>query len=401
MLTAKLSNEKVISLVDYERGELEAMRARELFLCRSCSERVILKLGTKRIFHFAHEKGKACSEDYDRESEYHMTGKIHLYDWLKEQGLAPELECYFSEIKQRADIAFLFQNKRYAVEFQCSTISEDLFKKRTAGYRKISVIPIWILGGKNIQRTGPQKTSLSSFHYLFLRERSDSHCYLPTYCPQAKKFILLEGITPISVRNAYCSYLFSSLDQFPIDQLLQPNKPFLIEWKMWRKEMTRFKTQLLANTTTIHDPFMFELYSQSLNPYFIPPYVGIPLRNNFAMETAPFVWQAYLFLDHFFQQKRGKEILFSDVYLAFLRRVKKGQIKTRTLPCMRKNQVPFAIREYLSFLADVGLLRKIKDDAFVLDNSVQIAKNMEEWTREEEKFYERESIWMNSHTKLK
>lgn len=189
MLTAKLSNEQVISLVDYGRGELEAMRRSESFYCRSCSERVILKLGTKRIFHFAHEKGTACTEDYDRESEYHMKGKLHLYDWLREQGLAPELEYYFSEIKQRADVTFIFQKKKYAVEFQCSTISEDLFQKRTAGYRKISVIPIWILGGKNIQRTSPQKVSLSSFHYLFLREHTDPHCYLPTYCPQAKKFI--------------------------------------------------------------------------------------------------------------------------------------------------------------------------------------------------------------------
>ena len=123
LLTAKLVSGEVISLgANYERLELQKLRDKENFFCRSCSERVILKLGTKRIFHFAHEKGASCTEEFERESEYHMSGKLKLFQWLTDQGISAELECYFPAIKQRADIAFQFEGKTYCLEYQCSKI---------------------------------------------------------------------------------------------------------------------------------------------------------------------------------------------------------------------------------------------------------------------------------------
>ncbi len=390
MLTAKLKNGEVISLIDnYSRSQLQELRNKESFYCRTCSAKVILKLGTKKIFHFAHESGTECTEYYERESEYHTTGKIHLYEWLKSKHVNPELEYYFPTIKQRADIVFIFEGKTYCIEFQCSTISEETFRKRTEGYLKLSHIPIWILGGKNINRLGPHKTTLSSFHYLFLRESSAGLGYLLSYCPQAHQFISLESIIPVSVKKAYCRFSLKPPHALAIQDIVEPNISLLKNLDDWRTDLSRFKTTFLTNANPITDPFLNELYCCSLNPYLIPPFVGIPLRMNYAIETPPFVWQAYIFLDHIFGQKEGTEVHFHHVYVEFLRRVKRLEIQIRNLPCLKRNPLPFAIEEYLAVLTKVGVLKKIKNKKYLIDKSIKIANNIEEWQQQEIACYEK------------
>ncbi|WP_158318779.1 competence protein CoiA [Robertmurraya kyonggiensis] len=222
MLTVKLKSGETISLAEkYSRNQLEAMRKKEEFYCRSCSEKMILKIGTQRIPHFAHEKGSECTE-YDRESEYHMSGKIKLFEWLEIQGLSPEMECYYPPIKQRADIAFTYEEKTYCIEFQCSTISAEVFRRRTEGYRKLLLHPIWILGGKNINRKQTHKLSLTNFHYLFLKETANREVYLPAYCPQTNQFIRLENLISLSTRMAYASILCKPLEKLTVQDLIEP-----------------------------------------------------------------------------------------------------------------------------------------------------------------------------------
>lgn len=389
LLTAKLVSGEVISLgANYERLELQKLRDKENFFCRSCSERVILKLGTKRIFHFAHEKGASCTEEFERESEYHMSGKLKLFQWLTDQGISAELECYFPAIKQRADIAFQFEGKTYCLEYQCSTITEEILRKRTEGYRKSTLIPIWILGGKNIDRKKRQKISLPSFQYLFLKENEYYHNYLPAFCPQTNKFIFVENIIPISVRSAYCSFTIKDLVNISISELLkppiQPTQPI----NDWKKDILRFKRNYVANAASIQDPFLHELYSVSLPPYFIPPFVGIPLRLNYVVETPPLIWQCYVFLEHFFEQEQGKLVTFHEVYTGVLKRVRSNQITLRSLPNINRNLLPFAIQEYLAVLVDTGFLKVVKNNSFVIDKPVKIANNMEEQQREEVMFYQ-------------
>lgn len=387
MLTAKLQNGIVISLVDhYSRKQLDELRKQEVFYCRGCSQRVILKLGTKRIFHFAHEKGAMCTEDYDRESEYHMQGKMKLFNWLKAQGLAPELECYFPRIRQRADIAFTYDGKIYCLEYQCSTISEEQFMKRTENYYRAKLSPIWILGGKNIQRIGPNKALLTNFHYLFLRDSVAKELYLPAYCPQSNVFITLTNIIPITARKCYCHFSITGLSNFQLTELLSPTSSPSIKMSGWKDDLLKYKTQLLMNAS-LQNPFLSELYSRSLNPYYIPPYVGLPLKLNIAIETPPFIWQTYVFLDFLYQQSVGKEVYFPKVYTAILSRERKSQLKTRKTPSVRRNLVPFAVESYLNALEKAGILKKLKKHQFVIDKSIIIANNMDNWVRQQEQFY--------------
>lgn len=384
MLTSKLKSGEVISLGEhYDRESLLLLRKRERFFCRTCGEEAILKLGSKKIPHFAHIKGSSCTDEYDRESEYHMQGKIQLYNWLKNQGLCPELETYYPAIKQRADIAFTYHDKTYCIEFQCSTISEELFMKRTKGYRQLNLFPLWILGGKNINRKKPQKVSLTNFHFLFLRESFSQQWYLPSYCPKIEQFVMLENIKAITTRNAFCHFSLKRLGEMQVKELLNPeiSRAKILDW---RKDLLSFKTSIMANPLFIH-----ELYSISVNPHLLPPYVGIPLTLNHAFETAPFIWQAYIFLDHIFGKGTGKVTRFHEVYLSILKRIKLSHIKIRKQPSSDKNLLPFAIKEYLYVLAAVGVWREVGSNTFVIDKPIELAGNMEEWKVNEEKFYER------------
>lgn len=390
MLTAKLRDGKDISLLEnYRKSELEELRKREQFNCRVCSQKVILKLGEKRIFHFAHEKGSACTEDHDRESEYHMQGKMKLFAWLKSQGLNPELELYFPAIKQRADIVFSYKGKTYCLEFQCSTISEEQFKKRTEGYLSAKLLPIWILGGKNIHRTSANKASLTSFQYLFMRESSTNQIFLPSYCPQANVFTILNNIIPITTRNTYCHFSITHLMRYKLSDLFNLQSTFSLTTERWKGDMLNYKKQLQIHAPSLQDPFLLELYSRAINPYHIPPYVGLPLEKNIAIETAPFIWQAYIFLDFLYQQKEEKEIQFQQVYTSILRRVRNKQIKIRTMPCIKRNLLPFAVADYLCALERAEILRKIKNNVFVIDKPIIIANNMDNWLGQQEELFER------------
>jgi competence protein CoiA len=397
VLTAKLESGEVISLGEnHSREDLKKLRSKEKFYCRSCSEKVILKLGIKRIFHFAHEPGSTCAEEYERESEYHMSGKLKLYQWLISQGIPAELERYFPSIQQRADIAFQYEGNTYCLEYQCSTISEELLRKRTEGYRQLSLIPIWILGGKNIVRKNHKKASISNFQFLFLKENGSHQSFIPSYCPHIDQFILLENIIPLSTRIAYCSFSLNNLTNMSMSEVLEPPISKMQYIDEWENDIKRFKQRYLTNSPSIKEPFLFELYSRSLNPYFLPPYVGLPLKQSYVMETPPFIWQTYLFLDHFYREKEGTILHFHEVYIKFLRKVKSGQLSVRGLPNITRNTLPFVVSEYLSLLDKAGVLKKVKINTYVIDKPVRIANNMEEQAREEEMFYKKLRKSINS-----
>lgn len=396
MLTAKLSNGVIISLAEtHSFAFLQQLRQRERFYCRQCEEKVILKLGTKRIPHFSHEKGSTCFEQYERESQYHMEGKLRLYQWFKKMGLSPKLEYYFPEIKQRADITFTFEGKTYCVEYQCSSISEEIFMKRTEGYEKLSLQPLWILGGNNINRKNSQKISLSAFQFLFLRKSSSEQWFIPSYCPQIDKFIIIANIVPLSVRNSFASFQIKSLDSGALNYLLNPpsiSEPSLKEWK---EGMRHFKTSLVMNNNSFNSPFCKELYSLSLNPQLLPPYVGIPLSLNLVIEEPPFVWQTYFFIDVLFSHRPDQEISFSKVYLACLKRLKKKQLHLRSLPNVKETLLPFLLEEYLQRLEEATVINRKGKRTFSVRREVTSLGNLSDFAMEEERFYREFSFRRN------
>src|SRR5690625_928589 len=99
MLQAQTKDGKFVTLIHLSRKQIEQLRRKERFFCPVCSERVIVKSGTKVIPHFAHQSNRTCANQ--GEGPYHMLGKLRLKRWLQAQGINVELELYIKEINQR------------------------------------------------------------------------------------------------------------------------------------------------------------------------------------------------------------------------------------------------------------------------------------------------------------
>lgn len=129
MFTAITEKGSIINLFNMkDKDELKVLRSIPTY-CPECKGRVILKMGEKKITHFAHERKEWCKANGEAESSYHLQGKLQLYEKLLQLKLEPQLEPYYSEIKQRADISFIWNNKKYVIEYQCAVISPQLVKK--------------------------------------------------------------------------------------------------------------------------------------------------------------------------------------------------------------------------------------------------------------------------------
>ncbi|MDZ5470357.1 competence protein CoiA family protein [Bacillus sp. 31A1R] len=388
MLTAKKKGGEMLSLGEVKnKDQLLHIKKTETFYCPQCEEKVILKTGSKRIWHFAHERGSECTEQYDRESEYHMLGKLKLYKWLRSKGIPAELETYYPIIKQRPDITFLYEGKTYCIEYQCSTISEEIFIKRTKNYKRHQLIPIWILGGKNINRRQQYKLSLSNFHYLFVQTTYSSNSYLHSYCPNANQWVTLTHLQPITTRNTFAHLAITSLENVPLSELFNPSVKNHLSFISWREEMKRLKTTILTSKQAFQDPFLKELYQHQLNPLLLPPYIGIPLGKSYMIETPPLIWQAYFFIDNLLGKQMGSQITYHNVYLNFIKRIRLKKIKVRELPCIDKAILPCLVIDYLSKLEQLSVLEKINSNTYICKQTIVIPKTLDELQVEENLIY--------------
>lgn len=62
MLVANTSDGKRLSLGEkWGKSDLIGIRSKEKFHCPECSQEVVMKLGSKKIWHFAHLAGAAAN----------------------------------------------------------------------------------------------------------------------------------------------------------------------------------------------------------------------------------------------------------------------------------------------------------------------------------------------------
>lgn len=145
MLSAQYNND-VIFIHQNAPKYLKKLSDNKLLKCPDCKDILIFKECYGKQSHFAHIK-KDCSFPFrEPESIEHETGKIALFDWIKQQ--FGEENCSIEKkidiTNQRADT--FIDSLNMAVEIQCSPIHENTWKRRTDLYTKANVEDIWILG---------------------------------------------------------------------------------------------------------------------------------------------------------------------------------------------------------------------------------------------------------------
>lgn len=116
--------------------------------CPVCGEELKYYNGEHMIAHFKHLSGSECvgAEYSEKDTDEHNRGKLTLFNWLSSKDNIDNLkvEYWIPETKQRADIYFEYNNKKYVIEFQCTTSTN--IKERTDLYNLNDINVIWILG---------------------------------------------------------------------------------------------------------------------------------------------------------------------------------------------------------------------------------------------------------------
>lgn len=391
MLTAYTKSGTKICLGDgWDRRKLLHLRENNSFCCPLCNESLILKLGEKKIFHFAHKKDSICRLEHENESEYHLKGKLQLYNWLKTQDLKPELEYYDSSIMQRADILFQVKKQRFALEYQCSKINEELFCKRTLGYLSKGYTPIWILGSNQWNRKSTNLSSFSDFHYLFLQKFTSNIWMIPFYCSETQKFIIQQSIQPVSIRKAFSYQKITNISNMDIAQLFSPRFVNPIQPIQWIKELIYYKHQLISFSGSYQNSFLKTIYEHYLHLSLLPPYVGLPVANSVCIITPPLIWQTYLFIDVLYKRNIHSPIKLNEVFLAFKRRVDQKQILLRYLPLNKdERNLSFAILQYFQLLESTKIIRKLDEQTFMINSDIVVPETVPEQKTMERAFYNR------------
>ncbi|PKG25550.1 competence protein CoiA [Niallia nealsonii] len=388
MFTAKLESGQIINLWKTKRGNLKKMRQNVSFYCPECNGKVILKMGEKKIMHFAHERERGCQANAEAESSYHLEGKLQLYYYLKRMGLNPELEPYFSFIKQRGDIGVVINNQYYVIEYQCSPINTDLLRKRTSGYLSRQIVPIWILGFKNMKKVTRGMLRLSTFSSQFIVNYHEQYI-LPSYCSIQQKFYFYHSFFPLTVNQTYCICTTKSLKEltdFPSIQKYNPMLPL----DQWKHGIRKQKMYHIHYQTNINNQFLKEIYLHKLHPHFLPPYIGIPLPSTILFETPSLFWQTFVIIDSFLGENKGKIISFQKILDYFYRRIDNQHIKLRKLLLETDEKSwKHAVLDYLQTLVKINIVQEIKPNFFLFKGEIKTDFHYQNQHLWEDEFYKK------------
>lgn len=379
MLVAQLENGTRIELVDrWTRSELLHLRTKETFYCPSCKGEVILKLGTKKQWHFAHVRDNEWCESYERESNFHLLGKKQLYVWLKQQHFTVHLEKFFPQMKQRPDIYYEHAQNKVALEFQCSPISHKLHYERTTSYLQNDIYPLWIIGANRLQRLSNHIFQLHSFEWASTFSiKNQEEPYLIYYCAYDRTFTLLKNIISLSKSRIFASSVtkkISSISSFYELFTHHENNRIHEYWlqmkKHWRYRVTPFPSRAQR--------FFYEYcYSQQISPFLYPPISGWPLPYSFYIETPLYIWQSWIVYEFIFNKSVNDVVQFYDVYEAFKHLVKLGVFTVRTL-LLHEGHYSFALMNYLHLLCKFRILRKKNNRVFIINKKVDKVTTIEE-----------------------
>nr|WP_231578537.1 competence protein CoiA family protein [Geobacillus kaustophilus] len=364
LFVALSTDGRPVSLAGAEKWEQERLmrlKRQEPFFCPACRQEVVLRSGRYRLPHFAHRKGTACPVEHEPESERHLTGKRDLFAWLIRQGVEAKLEPYLPAIKQRPDVLFRHGPHLYALEYQCSTIDESLFRERNDGYRRLGIRPLWVLGAHHLRRSTKYsgEVLLSRFQWLFAHRVP--HSVVPHiwyYSPETKRFIHLVRPLPLSVQRT-----LAVVDSVPLSSLSFPDWmascPLPLPpafWERWleRKKQWRRTFPLYPNQTVRR--ICADFYQTGIVPPLFPTEAGWPLPRGYLWETAPFIWQTYVLL--FLLGKTDRPMTASSLFQWLDEKIRTGRLAPRRLPLVGRDTHREAVGEYLHWLSLLGYLHR-------------------------------------------
>ncbi|WP_139364922.1 competence protein CoiA [Sutcliffiella halmapala] len=355
MFVAKRKDGSFITLMDLKNTqELELKGDKNQgFFCPACGAEVRVKNGEIRRIHFAHVQAE-CRAATEPETWYHLEGKDKLYKVLQDYG-ATQLESFIPQTKQRADI-LLETDRKFAFEFQCSSINPSTLKRRTKLYESILITPIWLIGKEKLGAVDTHM-KLSTFQWAFLQNHSsDSSPYLLSFCPQQSLFYYLFPTFSFSSLDTYLTYQSSKEWQLEPKLITSKNKPMY-----WKTKWLHHKKQWRYNYCLYkqNQQLRYYCYNKMHIPLSLfPAEIGLPVPSSYWFQTPIIQWQAWLYFDSIYKTPVSSIIHVPSIVKRFNQRIKQSFIKVKDLPLVKYGHYEDAIKEYLMLLELLGILEK-------------------------------------------
>lgn len=384
VLIANCIDGSKISLADpWSRDELLELRKTNQFSCPCCKGRVILKVGQKKLWHFAHYQEEKCVYEGEPESQYHLKGKLDLFYWLITQGIPVQLEPYIPEIKQRPDLLVHVNNSYYAIEYQCSPISSELFTKRTDSYLNVKIRPLWILGGNRLSRVSKNTYHLSTHDWQYaITSQLSTRPYFNYYCPSLKSFIILRNCLPYSKTHTFAN--LNTIKQEHISFLnlirsdrIKSSQEWHDEW-LQMKKMTRLYISRYRYKSEAFNLVQNLLYSEGYSFSILPSEVNLPVDGLHWIETPSNIWQAWILAKYVLPSAIGDNIFYPKIYSEFQYFIKKGIFSIRRFSFIKTGHFSVVIRNYLEALVKLGILERTSSSSYKKINNIERLSSIEE-----------------------
>ncbi len=372
MLIAVEQNGKPFSLLKAEdRAGLQELRQTRDFFCPVCGDRLLMKLGDKKCFHFSHFRNSICSNMSEPETPDHIQGKKDLYNWLARQGYAPQVEWVLSSISQRADLGLDRFPRPIAFEFQCSTLPQERLIQRDRGYLSQSIDPIWIWHDSRLKRLGPNMCHITSLELSTrrfpFRQSPNSRIerqkgFLTFYHPHSKHLTFLYNFLPLSSRKIWCERRSQPLNQLSLQDLLTPRfslKPSTSWSTLWLQQKKKWR--LRVATRAHHFERDLHRLAESKNVIWnaFPGYVGCPLGDDTVIETASHLWQGWICLEFLVGQGVGTCIPYSEIEKGLIVLINRKSIVLPAEDSILEDDWRRVVKAYLTALCTLGFLQAI------------------------------------------
>lgn len=200
---------------------------------------MILRKGKHVIPHFAHKEGGGCDELSEADTESHLQIKDFMQGALK---LSLD-DIDFGDVEGvRPDIRIIKDGICYAIELQCSPISDEVIRKRNEIYIKNKMVPIWIFDSKEfLESKGKYGTLRVAERYVFTmqstllyfnidKEKLDDRGF-----PEIKLFAMNLEFPRNDDENK--KFIYRGMINCTIDQMVNYFPKIADNWKTFRDEI--------------------------------------------------------------------------------------------------------------------------------------------------------------------
>ncbi|RDW15984.1 competence protein CoiA [Oceanobacillus chungangensis] len=396
MLQANTAEGNAITLAMLSQNELKELKEKQPnFYCPVCKGKVIMKAGSKVIPHFAHQSIIDCPASEGGEGKYHEQGKLLLYNWLKSQMLHVELEAFIPEINQRPDILLTINNRRIAIEYQCSKIPIEQVKKRNEGYKKNEIIPIWILGENRLQRQLANHFKMDQFTLQLIHQFSpNTPLILYYFCPITLQFIMVQDLYETRIGQAIGKFKVMSLTRLNIKDFFTIDTFSNLDlFQHWKKEKFKFRMVQRKKLYGNELAWFQWLYLKGTHLEYLPSIIHLPVVSQYRMVSSTWNWQSRICIDLLERLPVGNEFSLRNCEQL----LKKQLLPMENYPLIHSNDHP--IKQYLNLLEQLNIIKQTSASTYQKLTPISFYNQIESAVRGDEELMN-EFISLNNKTPL-